>query len=372
MRVIFSGGGSGGHIYPALAIYHALLSRNAELEELFVGTSPSMEANICPREGVAFQAISSRGFRRKLSFDTLKTVAVAGKGVWQAGGIVRSFQPDLVIGTGGYVAGPVLLQAALHGVPTLIHEQNALPSLTNRILSRFVDGIALSFAEAADHLPKKKLMRVTGNPVRQDILAMTRPKGQQELGLDPQKKTILIIQGSNGSATVNQIICRSLPQLLQRKDWQLIFVTGQRDYDSVRSVLAEMKLSDAPGLQLVPYLYNVAAALAAADIIISRAGGMMAEINAVGLPAIYVPSPYVADNHQEYNARAVEDVGAAVMIREKELSPEKLFATLSDLLSSPRQLSQMREKALQLARPQAAEHIADLAEELLSLRSKSR
>ena len=367
MRVIFSGGGSGGHIYPALAIYRAMQEVQPNLEELFVGTSPSMEADIYPREQVAFQAISSRGFRRKLSLDTLRTIAVAGKGVMQAGGIVSRFKPDLVVGTGGYVAGPIVLQAALHKVPTLIHEQNALPSLTNRWLSRFVSQIALSFPEAATHFPTGVPTVVTGNPIRSDILEAQREMGQKQLELDPARKTILIIQGSLGSATVNDIIVHTLPLLLQRPDWQVVFVTGQRHFDSIQSALPS-DTAASPQLFVRPYLYQVADVLAASDVIIARAGGMMAEINAIGLPAIYIPSPYVADNHQEYNAKAVESHGAALMVRESDATPEVLLASLCAILDDAQAYKRMRNQALSLARPDAARQLAEIALQLVSTR----
>ncbi|MCL2498324.1 MAG: undecaprenyldiphospho-muramoylpentapeptide beta-N-acetylglucosaminyltransferase [Symbiobacteriaceae bacterium] len=372
MRLILSGGGSGGHIYPALAIYRVLKERHPKLECLYVGTSPSLEAEIIPREELPFAVISSRGFRRSLSLDTLRTIYTANRGLWQARGIIRRFAPQLVIGTGGYAAGPVVLQAAMLRIPTLIHEQNALPSMTNRILAPWVNRIALTFPEAAKFLRTKKPLVVTGNPVRPEILLGDKATGLQEFALDPGKKTILYTQGSLGSATVNRAFTTDLPLFLQRHDWQVIFATGQKHFADVQDYLEEGGIREHPHLRVLPYIYNMAAALQAADLIISRAGGMIAEINGVGLPAIYIPSPYVADNHQEFNAQAVENTGAALMLREADLAEGVLYRQAAQVLDDPENWLKMHHRALALARPQAAAEIADIAEELAGWRLTER
>ena len=367
MRVILSGGGSGGHIYPALAIYNELKSRHPEMQFLYIGTANSLEADIVPREGIPFQVITSRGFKRRFSFDTLRTIAVASSGFLQAGRIIRDYAPDLVIGTGGYVSGPSVLQAALCRIPTMIHEQNALPSLTNRLLARFVKHIALSFPEARDFLPGSANITITGNPTRRSLLQQDHLRAVQELQLDPDKFTVLFVQGSLGSATVNKVICQTLSRILFRGDTQILFVTGHSHFAMVQGIVDEQSLTDATDLHLHAYLYDVGLGLSVADLIVSRAGGMMAEINLLGIPAIYIPSPFVADNHQEYNARAVENYGAAAVIREKELNPETLYEQIAALLDHPESLKSMSSQALSLAKPGAAAALADIAESLMGL-----
>ena len=359
MRVVVTGGGTGGHIYPGLAILRELCINNPGTEVLYVGTATGLEADIIPKEGIPFQTISSRGFQRKLSMDTLKTILVAGKGFFEAGSILHKFKPNIVVGTGGYVAGPMVLQASLLGIPTLIHEQNALPSLTNRLLARFVSAIAVSFPEAIPFFKTKAPVFDTGNPVRREIIELERSQAMDLLGLDSLKQTILIVGGSRGAEPINQAVLGLIPKILVHGRLQMIFVTGQRHYAEIlQSAQCYGRLT--PAIQIVPYLYQMPAGLKAADLIISRAGGMIAEIHVCGLPAIYVPSPHVADNHQEFNARAIEQKGAGFMVRECELTSEVLWSRIQEILYHPEQLQKMKRAAFSLAKPQAAEELAKL------------
>jgi len=364
MKVLVTGGGTGGHIYPGLAFIRELQMRIPEVEILYVGTNTGMEADIVPKENIAFAAIHSRGFRRKISLDTLKTIWVAGQGVFEAKRIIENFHPDLVVGTGGYVAGPMVLQAALKRVPTLIHEQNALPSVTNRLLARFVTAIAVSFQESIRYFPGGKPIFVTGNPVRKEILQLSKKDALQKLELAGDKQTLLIVGGSNGAEPINNAVMKLIHRF-QEEDLQIVFVTGKRNFSQVQEYTTLNKIEIKSGIKIIPYLYDMPAGLRAADLIISRAGGMIAEINVCGLPAIYVPSPYVADNHQEFNAKAIENQGAAIMLREKELTPEVLWKTIQGILSQPQHVEQMKQAALALAKPNATEELVDIALQLI-------
>ena len=365
MKVLVTGGGTGGHIYPGLAFIRELQIRHPEVELLYVGTKTGMEADIIPKEQLSFAAIHSRGFRRKLSWDTLKTIGVAGQGVFEAGRILEQFRPNLVVGTGGYVAGPMVLQAALRRIPTLIHEQNALPSVTNRILARFVSAIAVSFQESVRYFPAGKPIFVTGNPVRKEIVQLERSEACKRLELNCVQKTLLVVGGSNGAEPINNAVMQLLSRLQNDFNLQVVFVTGRKNFQSVQDYLKINNIELRPGIKIIPYLYDMPAGLKCADLIISRAGGMIAEINVCGLPAVYIPSPYVADNHQEYNAKAIENQGAAIMLREAELTPETLWVTLSKMIQQPHLLEEMQEAALGLAKPKATEDLVEIALQLI-------
>lgn len=365
VKVLVTGGGTGGHIYPGLAFIRELQNRYPEVELLYVGTKTGMEADIIPKEHLSFATIHSRGFRRKFSWDTIKTIRVAGQGVYEAGRILEQFQPDLVVGTGGYVAGPMVLQAALRRIPTLIHEQNALPSVTNRILARFVSAIAVSFQESIRYFPAGKPIFVTGNPVRKEIVQLERSEACKRLELNCHQKTLLVVGGSNGAEPINDAVLPLLSRFQNDLNLQVVFITGQKNYPNVQEYIKINHLEILPGVKILPYLYDMPAGLKCADLILSRAGGMIAEINVCGLPAVYIPSPYVADNHQEYNAKAIENQGAAVMLREAELTPERLWDTVSKMIQQPLLLEQMQEAALGLAKPKATEDLVEIALQLI-------
>lgn len=370
MRLVITGGGTGGHINPAIALIKELQTREEPLEVLYLGTQRGMEAELVPQEGIPFSVISSRGFQRKISFDTLKTIVTAASGFFQARAYLRKFRPDVAVGTGGYVAGPVILQAALMGIPTLIHEQNALPSLTNRLLARFVTAIALSFPESTRYFKGNTAQYVIGNPVRPEIMSTGREQAVKRLQLNPKLKTLLVVGGSRGAEPINAAVQAILPDYLAETGQQIIFATGKTHFAEISAKLDALGLLQHKNLHLLPYLFDMAAGLNAADLIISRSGGMIAEINLVGIPAIYIPSPYVADNHQEYNAKAIESKGAAVMLREKELTPTLLLQTIRDILFDENKCQRMHQAALAMAKPNATKEFADLTCKIAKKRNR--
>lgn len=360
MRLLLSGGGTGGHIYPGLALLEELQKRDKDLDVLYLGSSDGMEASIVVERGIPFVGMPAQGFVRKFSLDTLKTAWIALLGFFRSYSRVKKYNPDVVVGTGGYVAGPVLLAAALLGKPTVIHEQNALPSLTNRLLSPFVDGVALSFGEAEKFLPKAKSVKVTGNPVRAEFFTLSREDGAKRLNLDPKVKTLISVGGSRGAAPINNAVLEILESLDKELQIQVLLITGRVNYEAALRKIREKGLDLSNRIRVLPYLNDMPAALRAGDLIVARAGGMIAEINACALPAIYIPSPYVADNHQEHNAQAIEAEGAAVMIREKELNPQLLLKTVVAILKDDLGREKMKQAAFKLAKPQAKEDLADL------------
>ena len=360
MRIIVSGGGTGGHIYPALTIVRAIQKKIPDAEFLYVGTKDGLEADIVPKEGIAFETVNIRGFKRSLTPENLVRGAQAFGGVVKAMGIVRRFKPDVAVGTGGYVCGPILLASSLMGIPTLIQEQNVMPGVTNRLLARFVSCIAMGTKEAAEHFPKGKRV-FTGNPIRAEVMWARSEEGKKLFGLDPKAKTVLVSGGSRGARSINRAMVGVLAHYAGRDGVQILHVTGKAGYDETMQSLKEagVDLDAAGNLFVEPYLYNMPQALACADVAVFRAGAIgIAELTARGVPSILVPYPFAAANHQEMNARAVATAGAARMILDRELTAERLLSVLAELLSEDAKLKRMAKAAKKLGRPKAADEIA--------------
>lgn len=367
MRVIITGGGTGGHIYPGLAIARSIEAKYPESEILFVGNNGGLEAEIIPREGYKLATIHSQGLPRKVSLEVLKSIFLTGIGVWEARKVINSFQPEIVIGTGGYVSGPVMLVAALQGKKTIIHEQNAYPGLTNRLLARLVDKVALSNQAAKNYFNSTDKLVWTGNPIRPEIIKAERKKSCQELGLDFNRKIILAFGGSRGAKSINQAMEEVYNLAQKNSKIQVLHITGKNDFARVKEVAVKLGISELEKGNVIikPYLYNMAAGLAAADLVISRAGATgLAEITAKGVPAILIPYPYAAENHQEYNARSLEKKGAAEVILDKELTGDKLVKKVKKIISSQNKLAKMAQASKELGKPEAAENILELVEEL--------
>lgn len=375
MRVLIAAGGTGGHIYPGLTIANEIKARYPGTEIVFVGTRYGLEKDIIPRAGYPLEIISVQYFRRALSLDLLKTGIIALKGLRQSFGIIGRLQPDVVVGTGGYVTGPVLLAAALRKAPTLIQEQNALPGITSRILGRFVRGIALGYQEAAPYFPKDGRVMVTGNPIRSEITAMTRPGAIRRLQLHPDYKTVVVFGGSQGGLSINRAMRELAPRLNKEKSLQVIHQTGKRSYDDI----AWEVLSKDPGrtvkglppmvqdgcIRIVPYIYDMPAALASADLVVGRAGALsIAEITARGLPAILIPFPYAAENHQEKNARVLEKAGAVKVLLDKAVTADSLGDLILGLLGNREQLNNMAIASKSLGKADATQVIVDRIEQL--------
>lgn len=362
MKVLLAGGGTGGHIYPAVTIARGLQAKVPNCEILFVGTRHGLEADIIPKEGFPFRTIEVQGMQRKLGWDTIRTIGKLFKGLAQSCRILRAFQPDVVVGTGGYVCGPVVLMASFLGIPTVIQEQNVIPGITNKLLSRFVKLVLLGFADAARYFPGKANIASPGNPVRPDVIDACRDNGLRAFALDPKKRTILVAGGSRGARTINEAMLQVYRDLANETNVQILHVTGNNEYEAVKAKAKQAGIDwqKHGNIILVPYLYNMSDAMAAADLIVYRAGAVgLAEITVRGLPAVLIPYPYAAENHQEYNARLVEQQGAAVVITDKELTGELLSQTIRRLLAEPEKLTQMAVASQAMGRPHATENIVE-------------
>lgn len=363
MRLILAGGGTGGHIYPAVTIARAVLAIEPHTELLFVGTKDGLEADIIPKEGFSLATIQVHGFARRLSWTNIRTAGQALGALWTSRRIVKEFQPQVVVGTGGYVCGPVLLAASFMGIPTLVQEQNVIPGVTNRILARFVTQVAVGYAEAARYFSRRARVVETGNPIRPAVMSVTREQGLKNLGLAPGKTTLFVAGGSRGARSINTAILHVYPFVQARPELQLLHVTGKNEYNSVVEQARQrgIDISKTGNISIKPYLYNMPDALAAADLAVSRAGAIaLAELTARGIPAVLVPYPYAAENHQEYNARILERHGAATVIRDAALSGPVLLAALQRILHTPGELTRMACASRALGKPHAADKIARL------------
>jgi UDP-N-acetylglucosamine--N-acetylmuramyl-(pentapeptide) pyrophosphoryl-undecaprenol N-acetylglucosamine transferase len=363
LRIIVTGGGTGGHIYPALAIAQGLLARYGDVKILYVGTKNGMEAKIVPEQGLDFRGIAGKGLPRRLSIELLKTTGLNIKALWETKRILKEFKPDLVIGTGGYVTGPVVITAAFFGIPTLIHEQNALPGKTNKLLARVVKKVLVAFPESARHFKNRRKVKVVGLPVREEIGKLKRETGAEKLGLDPEKKTLLVTGGSRGALSINKALIYVLEQLRAYPNLQLIWATGTATH---KQILEEMS---AKGIdkerfknwQIVEYLTEMPAALACSDLCICRAGATtLAELSVAGKASVLIPYPYAAENHQEYNAKVFEDRGAAKVILDEELEGPVLWAAIRSIITDQNALDKMSARAKEIFDPQALEKIVRL------------
>jgi len=359
VKVLISGGGTGGHIYPGIAIAKKILEKNPNAKILFVGTQNGLEKKLVPNEGFDIKFITVEGLNKKISLKTFSAIKKVFKGFFEASKIIEQFKPDIVIGTGGYVCGPVVLAASLKGIPTVIHEQNAIPGLTNKVLSHFVNKVAITFKDSEKYFPKNKVV-LTGNPVRENILNKIGENNKSKWGLDPSKPTILAVGGSRGATRLNDFVISLIPKLIE-KDIQLIFITGEREYDRVLKTLKQKNIKDYKGIVIVSYVYNMDDALTSCDLIISRAGAtIISEITSLGIPAILIPSPNVANNHQEYNALNLEQNGAAIVIKEAQINDEVFSEQVINLITNKELLEKMSFNSRKMAMVDASEKIYEI------------
>ena len=368
MKIILSGGGTGGHIYPAITIANNIKVLRPDAEIIFVGTKDGLESKIIPRYGYSLKYITVAGFQRKFNFSTIVSSVKLCCGMLEAFRFLKAWKPDLVIGTGGYVCGPILFWASIMGIPTCIQEQNAMPGVTNKILSYFVKMIFLGYKEGEKYFPGKALKRVTGNPVRKTIMADIKEQALKEFQLSPHKKTLLVFGGSRGAKTINLAMAYIEKKFAGRDGIQILHATGEDAYTTYIAQL-DKSVIEAENIRILPYIHEMPLALAVADIAVSRAGAIgLAELMVKGIPSILIPYPYATANHQEFNARALEAAGAAVVILDKELTGEKLQEEIERLLVKDEVLLDMKTAAIKASKPHAAEDIAEQALDLVKKR----
>jgi UDP-N-acetylglucosamine--N-acetylmuramyl-(pentapeptide) pyrophosphoryl-undecaprenol N-acetylglucosamine transferase len=359
MRIIITGGGTGGHLFPALALIEAFKDRDPANEILLVGTRKGLEARLGAESGYTLRTIEAVSLKGKSFWGKVRGLMALPQSLFQSWRVIRSFGPDIVLGVGGYASGPVVLVAWAMGYRTAIHEQNAFPGLSNRILGRVVDRAFISFAESNRHFPRQKSI-LTGNPIRR---RMRREGIVRQRGPDA-KFTLFIFGGSQGAHRLNLAITEALRHLQDCKArLQFIHQTGDKDYPEV----LETYRREGFAAEVQPFIHDMDRAYAAADLVLCRAGAStLFELMAMGKPAILVPYPYAANDHQTLNARALVDAGAALMVTNGDLNGDRLSAMLGQLCEDPARLRKMGERALALAKPAAAETIVKLCYEMVN------
>ncbi len=369
MKIIIAGGGTGGHLFPALALAKELRNTSADARITFVGTARGLEARIIPKEGYDIRFIRSEGLVGKGIFKTIKSLMKVPVSLRDSKNILKDIKPDLVLGVGGYSSGPVVLCAKMMGIPTIIHEQNTVPGFANKILGGFVDTVAVTYHESIKYFPPGKTY-LTGNPIRADILKGSRDRGYENFSLDRDRFTIFVFGGSSGASSINKAVAEALTYLEPLKDHiQFLHQTGERECDSVKEVYRSREFRGT----VIPFAYEMADAYAVADLIISRAGATtLAELTACGKAAILVPYPYAAANHQEINARKLWDIGAAQMVLERDLNGKTLADLIKHLLEQPDAIGEMERICKTLGSSDAAKKVVELMMGLLKKKTEYR
>jgi UDP-N-acetylglucosamine--N-acetylmuramyl-(pentapeptide) pyrophosphoryl-undecaprenol N-acetylglucosamine transferase len=355
MKVMIAAGGTGGHIYPGIAVANEILRRDPSSEVLFVGTSRGLETRIVPENGFQLALIHSVGLKNVGLKGKAKGLMTLPRSFVESRRLLREFRPTVVVGAGGYVSGPVLMMSVVMGIPTLVMDSNALPGFTNRRLAKFVERAALTFQEAVPYFAKKGT--VTGNPVRKEFFDVTS-KGRID-----NTTSVLIFGGSQGARPINNAMIGALEHLNgDRETIRVVHQTGESDYERVRTAYLEHGWESA---DVRPYISDMMSEFERANILICRAGATTcAEIAASGKAAIMIPLPTAADDHQRKNAEAMQNAGAAKMLVQDGLTPELLASTLTHLAGSPEKIAAMEKAARKLAREDAAERTVDIIEEL--------
>lgn len=356
-KFILSGGGTGGHIYPAIAIANELKSRFPDADILFVGAKDKMEMQKVPQAGYPIQGLWIAGLQRRLTFDNALFPVKLLSSLLKSRQIIKQFKPDVVIGTGGFASGPLLQMANSAGIPTVIQEQNSYPGITNKLLSKKANAICVAYEKLERFFPKEKIV-LTGNPVRQDLIEVQskRAEGLAHYNLDPNKKTILILGGSLGARRINQLIEKEL-EFFASQNVQLLWQCGKFYLDEYQKFNSE-------NVQVMAFIERMDLVYAAADVVISRAGASsVSELCIVGKPVIFIPSPNVAEDHQTKNAKSVADKNGAILIRESELD-SNFESTFSDLITDEKKQNELSQNINNLALPNATKAIV---EEILKL-----
>lgn len=360
MKLILASSSTGGHIYPALAIAGELRAREPDAEILFISASWEIGKDIVGRYGYKQVFIDVQGFDRKRLWKNISTLRSLVKSSNQIKKIFKDFNPDAVIGTGGHIAGPVVRAARKQGIHTMIQEQNVLPGLANRLAERYADRVFIAFPEAKEHFKEKDKLVISGNPVRAEFFEADKAKARESLGLKDDASVILIFGGSQGAAKINEAAIETIVKLGNESDYSFILVTGPQLYEDATQTLKEKGISVNNNVRVMDYAESISQYYAAADLIVSRAGALtVSEIAASGRASILIPSPNVVNNHQLYNAKALGELGAALILDEDEIADGGLAQKIEQIKNEPGRFEMMGKQAQNFSRPDAAKVIVD-------------
>ena len=360
MKVIMTCGGTGGHIYPAIAIADEIRRREPDTEILFVGSEIGLERTLVPKNGYDIKLIESDGFNRKHLLKNIGVIKTLRRGSRKSHDILKEFMPDVVIGTGGYASAPIMKAAQKRHIPTYIHEQNAIPGMTNKLLERKAEKLFLGFEEASKHFKHPEKHVFAGNPVRKEFAETGKEEARAGLDLKPSDFVLLAFGGSQGAGRINKAMMKVIETFNGVADFKICLATGSYYYDAINRELEDKGIKTGDNIRIMEYIDDMARYLAAADMVISRSGALsVAEITMCGKPAIFIPSPMVTGNHQFYNAKAVADKGGAVIVEEKDLDNDKLADTVLKLKNNPEVLKKMAESSAECAPCDATRMICD-------------
>ena len=351
MKVIVVAGGTGGHIYPAIAIINKIKDKEPDSEFLYIGTDDRMEKDIIPKMGIKFIGLEMTGLNRRNLFSNITVFRKFKMAVKKAREIIKEYKPDVVIGAGGYITAPVLYAAHKEKIPVLIHEQNSIPGVSNKFIGNFADTICVSLPNSMKLFPRKKVV-YTGNPRSEEIVEIEK-MSKTELGFDDNKKLVVVVMGSLGSTTMTLKIKELIPGF-NDKNYQVLIITGKNYYDDYKDIEVSSNV------KIVPFMDDLIKLLKDSDLIVSRAGAStIAEITAIGLPAILVPSPYVTNNHQYKNAKELEDAGACIIVTEEEFSKDRIIHEIDKLFDHKDDYDLMVENSKKLGIVDSATRIYD-------------
>ncbi|RIV28214.1 undecaprenyldiphospho-muramoylpentapeptide beta-N-acetylglucosaminyltransferase [Alicyclobacillaceae bacterium I2511] len=363
MRVLLTGGGTGGHVYPGLTLWRYILQMHPEAEVLYIGSNKGLEREIVAHAGLPFVTVPATGLKRQISLDAFRTLWTVWRGYRAARRLINNFRPDVAVGTGGYVALPVIWAASRMGIPTVVWEANARPGLTNQLLSYRAKAVAVSFIDTQSLFSHARKVTFTGHPRGSEVRGVNPDAVEQvrkDYGIPQGSRLVVIFAGSRGAATINQVVKQMWTELARRTNWYVVHATGE---DHFQQIQAESK--DCPkNVRLTPFIHNMPALMSLADVLVTRAGGAtLAEICSFALPSILIPSPYVTANHQEENARRLVERGAAKLILEADLSAPRLLRELQLILETS-QGSVLADNARRLAVPDAVHTLYQLVMEI--------
>ena len=362
MKVVIAAAGTGGHINPGIAIANKIKEKEPKSEIIFIGTNRGLENDLVPRAGYSLKTIDAHGIERKLTIQNLKNLYATFKSIGEAQRFLDSFRPDVVIGMGGYICVPTVIAAKKMGIPVVLHESNAFPGIAVKLFKKKANKILVGFQDAKDRLEGANNVVVTGNPVKIKKLNLSedeKKKIKTQIGIKGNKPVVLVFGGSQGAQSIN----RSFLEIIvnkKNKDYQIVWAAGPGQYDEIKTKLDEvnMNINNIENVKIVPYIYNMEEVMNTCDLVVCRSGAMtITEVSIVGKPAIFIPYPYATENHQEYNARVLEKVGAAKIILDKDLNSESLEKTIEEIVRNPNILKQMGGNATKVAMPNVEEKI---------------
>ena len=375
MRAIIAAAGTGGHINPGIAIANKIKEKETNSEIIFIGTGRGLEKDLVPRAGYDLKTIDAYGIERKIAIQNLKNLYATYKSINKAKEILKEFKPDVLIGTGGYICVPTVLAAKKLGIPVVLHESNAFPGIAVKLFKKKADKILVGFKDAKERLDNRENVVVTGNPIKIKKINFSKDEKNKiikEAGLNNNKPIVLVFGGSQGAKSINQSLIEIIVNK-KNKDYQIMWAAGPEQYKEIKDKLEEINIdiNNIENVKIVPYIYNMEEIMNIADLVVCRSGAMtITEISVVGKPAIFIPFPYATENHQEYNARVLEGVGAAKIILNKDLNSEILGNTINEIVNDKSIIETMSKNANKVAMQNVEENIYNEIKKVINNRNK--